>query len=58
MSLFFLIFLQKIKKNKLISRRRGFKKPFESDDFDFLFFLQKKSKNQNHRSRLFLSAIP
>jgi hypothetical protein len=45
MSLFFLIFFQKIKKNKLISLRSGLKKPFERDDFDFLiFFLQKKIK--------------
>jgi hypothetical protein len=53
MSFFFLIFFQKIKKKKLISLRRGFEKPFERDDFDFLifFFAKKKSKNQNHLSQ-------
>jgi hypothetical protein len=42
MSFFFLIFFQKIKKKKLISFRRGFKKPFERADFDFLIFFCKK----------------
>jgi hypothetical protein len=34
MQLFFLIFLQKIKKNNCISLRRGFEKPFERADFE------------------------